>query len=237
MTEPLRVGVIQSSYIPWRGYFDFIDSVDLFVIYDDVQYSTGSWRNRNQLKTASGLKWITVPVKKKLGLAIDETEIEYGQPWLEQHRGLLRASLGKTPHHRDAIALWDEGTAAVARTIGELNVNLLMPVCRYLGIATPIIHSRPLGLTGARTERLVALLRAVQGTTYVSGPAAKSYLDVEAFRRHGIGLEFKSYSYRPYPQPFGPFAGAVSILDLIANVGPAARAYLKSETPNEVVVR
>src|SRR4028119_1855116 len=108
-------------------------------------------------------------------------------------------------------------------------MNLLVPVCRYLGIGTRIIHSRSLGLTGAKTERLIALLRAVGGTTYVSGPAAKSYLDYEQFRQNGIRLEFKSYSYPPYPQPFGPFQGAVSILDLIANTGSEARRDLERE--------
>lgn len=232
----LRVGVIQSSYVPWRGYFDFINSVDLFVLYDDVQYSTGSWRNRNQVKTADGLKWMTVPVKKKLGLAIDETEVEYQHSWMEQHRGLLRASLGKCPFFTQARELWEEGVTAQPRTISALNKSLLEPICRYLGIETRVIESRPLGLTGSRTERLINLLRTVGGTHYVSGPAAKAYLDVEQFRASGLGLEYKSYAYGPYPQPHGEFAGAVSILDLIANVGPTARQHLSSRQANEVVL-
>src|SRR5712691_7533698 len=131
----MRVGIIQSNYVPWRGYFDFIASVDLFVVYDDVQYSSGTWRNRNQLKTASGLKWLTVPVKKKLGLAIDETEIEYAHPWIEQNRGLLKASLGKCPFYGESSVIWEEGVRSGDRTISELNVRLIKLICQSLQIS------------------------------------------------------------------------------------------------------
>lgn len=232
----MRVGIIQSNYVPWRGYFDFIASVDVFVIYDDVQYSTGSWRNRNQLKTQGGLKWLTVPVKKKLGLAIDETEIEHAHPWVEQNRGLIKASLGKCRHYGDASRLWEKGVAPGDRTISELNVRLIRLVCDYLGIRTPLRMSREFRLTGAKTERLIQLLTQIGATTYVSGPAAKGYLENDRFRDAGIRLEYKSYDYAPYPQQFGEFAGAVSILDLIANEGTNATAFLGSRTPNEVAV-
>jgi hypothetical protein len=232
----LRAGIIQSNYVPWRGYFDFMASVDVFVIYDDVQYSTGSWRNRNQLKTADGLKWMTVPVKKKLGLAIDETEVEYAHPWMEQHRGLLKASLGKCPFFRDASDLWERGVSGRGRTISELNVALIREICAYLHIETPLRFSRDYTLSGVKTERLIQLLRQVGATTYVSGPAAKDYLEHDRFRSEGIRLEYKSYDYEPYAQPFGEFAGAVSILDLIANRGPDAVQLLRSRSPNEVAV-
>ena len=230
----MRVGVIQSNYVPWRGYFDFIASVDVFVIYDDVQYSPGSWRNRNQLKTANGVKWLTVPVKKKLGLAIDETEIEYAHPWIEQNRGLIKAALGKCPHYREAIALWEEGIRHNDRTITELNVRLIRLICAYLGIGTPLRMAREFSLSGAKTERLIHLLQSLNATTYLSGPAAKAYLEIDRFREAGIRLEFKTYDYAAYSQPFGAFAGAVSILDLIANEGTNAPAFLRSRTPDEV---
>ena len=232
----MRVGVIQSNYIPWRGYFDFIASVDLFIVYDDVAFSTGSWRNRNRLKTADGTKWITVPVKKKLGQAIDETRIEYGHPWLEQHRGLLKASLGRCPHYEEARLLWEQGVASQPETISGLNVELLRTICEYLDIKTPLEPSRQYGLTGQKTDRLIQLLTLVGGTTYVSGAAAKDYLEEAKFRERGIRLEYKSYDYAPYPQQFPPFEGTVSMLDTIANLGREARDYCRSLTPNQVAV-
>lgn len=234
----MRVAAIQSCYLPWRGFFDFIAGVDLFVIYDDIPYSKGSWRNRNQVKTAQGLKWITVPVEAPhLDTPIDAVRIAQvpGRDWREAHRGLLRASLGGCPFGQDALELWEAGVAD-ATHLSALNVALLRKVCAYLGIPTPFRNARDLGLTGRKTDRLLALMNRVGGTTYVSGPAARDYLDEAAFRSAGLRLEYKTYRYPPYPQPWGPFEGAVTVLDLIANLGPEARHHLTSEIPNDVAV-
>jgi hypothetical protein len=233
-----RVGIIQSNYIPWRGYFDFIDSVDLFVIYDDVQYSTGSWRNRNQLKTQTGLKWLTVPVKTKLGVPIDEVPIgRTAKPWQDIHRRQLKESLGSAPFFKDAIAIWEEGIAASDLTLSELNIRLIKLICAYLQITTPIVMSRDYSVTGAKTERLINLLKKVGATVYLSGSAAQNYLDENLFREHGISLEYKTYDYVPYPQLWSEFVGTVSVLDLIANTGQDAKQFLKSQTPNAIAIR
>lgn len=232
-----RVGIIQSSYIPWRGYFDFINSVDVFVIYDDVQYSKGSWRNRNQLKTANGLIWLTVPVKYQLGIAIDQTEIAtLTKSWRESHQTLLKQHLGTAPFFQDAIDIWQAGVAGTPTTISQLNIQLIQMICDYLGIKTPLVRSRDYALTGAKTERLIQLLQHLNATTYLSGPAAQDYLDETLFQAHGIGLEYKTYNYLPYPQLWGDFVGTVTILDLIANTGPDAKHWLSSQTENQVVV-
>ncbi len=232
-----RVGVIQSNYIPWRGYFDFIDSVDLFVIYDDVQYSKGSWRNRNQFKTQMGLKWLTVPVKTKLGVPIDEVPISCtNKPWQNTHRCRLKESLGSAPFFRDAIAIWEEGIAASDLTISELNIRLIKLICAYLKITTPVVISRDYSVTGTKTERLINLLKKVGATAYLSGSTAQRYLDEYLFRENGISLEYKTYDYAPYPQLWGEFVGMVSVLDLIANTGQDARHFLKSQTPDAIAV-
>lgn len=231
-----RVGIIQSSYIPWRGYFDFIDSVDVFVFYDDVQYSTGSWRNRNQVKTAAGLRWLTVPVRVSLGMAIDEVEIGAPKvPWRETQARLLDEALGGAPHYDDAMALWRGAVSCDDSTISGLNIRLTRSICAYLGINTPCVNAREYGVSGAKTERLVMLLKKLGATHYLSGPSARGYLDEPLLAASGIALEYKSYDYAPYPQQWGNFVGTVSVLDLIANTGPAARSYLKSRTPDSAV--
>ena len=60
-----KVAILQSNYIPWKGYFDIIASVDEFIIFDEMQYTTRDWRNRNRIKTQNGLKWLTIPVNGK----------------------------------------------------------------------------------------------------------------------------------------------------------------------------
>lgn len=188
------------------------------------------------MKFPDGLKWITVPVKKRLGLTIDEVEIEHAHPWQEQHRGMLKSALGRALHYAAARDLLDEGLNHHDRLLSDLNVRLTKLVTAYLGITTPMDVSRRYAVSGASTERLLNLLRAVGAKTYVSGPTAKGYLDESLFREAGIRLEYKSYEYPDYPQQFGDFAGTVSILDLIANTGRDAVRYLASRTANEVAV-
>jgi hypothetical protein len=232
-----RVGIIQSSYIPWRGYFDFINSVDLFIIYDDVQYSTGSWRNRNQLKIQTGLKWLTVPVKIKLGLQIDQVQIGHStKPWQDTHRRLLKDSLGCAPDFKAALEILEEGISHRDSTISELNVRLIKLICSYLQITTPIVMSRDFDVSGTKTDRLIKLLKKVGATVYLSGPSARGYLDENLFRENGIRLEYKTYDYESYPQLWGEFIGTVSVLDLIANTGRAAGELLRSKTPNTIAV-
>lgn len=234
----MRVGVIQSCYVPWRGYFDFITSVDVFVIYDDVQYSSGSWRNRNQVKTENGLQWLTVPVKFHFGDAIDAVAIGQlkGLPWQEKHRQLLTAALGTAPHFAAAMSLWEEAISHNDSMLTGLNQRLIVQICRYLGIPTQIVQSREYAPSGSKTARLLDLLNKLKATTYVSGPAAKDYLDEKLFAENGIGLEYKTYDYRPYPQLWSGFFGAVTVLDLIANCGPDSKSFLRSNTANEIAV-
>lgn len=235
----MRVGIIQSCYIPWRGYFDFVASVDLFVIFDDVQYPVGrSWRNRNQVKTKDGLNWLTVPVRAKSEkLPIDQVLISNtDKPWQLTHRNLLRDAFRPAPFGGDALALWEEGIAAADTHISQLNVRLTSIVAKYLGITTPLVLARDYAATGAKTERLINLLRKVEATSYISGPSAQGYIDEDMFRDNHIQLEYKTYDYRPYPQLWGTFEGAVTTLDLIANCGPDSRRFLESATPNRVAV-
>lgn len=233
----MRVGVIQSDYIPWRGYFDFIDDVDLFIFYDDLQYSKGSWRNRNKIKTTTGVKWISVPIKHgRLLKSICETSIDHSQNWQEKHLNQLHANYMKSPFVNDAMGILKEGLSFEDITISELNIRLIRLVCAYLQIDTPMVMSFDYVVTGTKTERLINLLNKVGATVYLSGPTAKEYLDENLFRKHGIRLEYKSYDYIPYPQLWGEFAGNVTVLDLIANTGMEARHYLKSQVPNVVAI-
>lgn len=232
----MRVGVIQSCYLPWRGYFDFIADVDLFVIYDDVQYSKGSWRNRNRVKTPRGLIWLTVPVSVHGFPPIDEVEIlDSRGKWRLTHEGLLEESFAQSPFAEDALRLWREGTSGPTPLLSQLNRRLISGINEYLGISTPLVDVRKYQLRATKTCRLIDLLTQLGATTYVSGPSADAYLEEEQFRRQGIRLEYKTYDYAPYPQPWGEFQGQVTVLDLIANVGPQARELLRSQSPNRVV--
>lgn len=233
----MRVGVIQSSFIPWRGYFDFIASTDIFVFLDDVQYSKNGWRNRNKIKTPTGVQWLTVPVRQeRLGQLICETYVDNSTSWRKKLHGSWQANYLRSAHFSDAMALLDVLQDPKKRTISELNIELTKRLCRYLGIATPLILSSDLSLSGSKTDRLIDLLKQLGASVYLSGPSADAYLDKKAFSENGIRLEYKSYDYAPYPQLWGPFEGAVTVLDLIANCGPDAKNHIRSKSPDSIIV-
>lgn len=232
----MKVGIIQSNYIPWRGYFDFIASVDLFVFHDDLQYTKGDWRNRNRIKTPNGSKWMTVPVKYlRTAQLIEETAIDYNEQWQKAHINQFFGSYSKAPYCCDALKILNDAYSSMDQTISHLNIRLIKNICAYLGIMTELKMSSDYGPTGSKTERLINLLGKIGATNYLSGPAARDYLDEDAFKHAGIGLSYKTYDYDAYSQLWGSFEGAVTILDLIVNHGPDSVNYLKSKTQDEVV--
>jgi hypothetical protein len=234
----MRVGIIQSNYVPWRGYFDFIDDVDLFVFYDDVPFGQGKkWRNRNQIKTEKGLSWLTVPLRRATpDTLIQDMEINHETDWQGDHVNKLLSHYRKAPFLHPYVDQFADIVASRYRTISELNVTLCKWVMKVLDIHTETKMSHEFQACGDKRDRPIDLLSKAGATTYVSGPAAAPYTDLDLYRAHGIGFEYKSYDYEVYPQLWGAFEASVTVLDLILNTGPAARTYLKSITPNVKVI-
>jgi hypothetical protein len=224
-----RVATVQSNYIPWKGYFDLIATVDEFILYDDMQYTRRDWRNRNRIKTARGVQWLTVPVKVKGKYLqkIRETEID-GIAWAEDHWRTLVLNYRRAPHFH-AIADWIEPYyRRTYRYLSELNRTLIEAVCGFLGIRTTLSNSWDYDLTDGKTERLASLCVQAGATEYISGPAAKDYLDPAVFDAAGIKLTWFDYSgYPEYPQQWGEFEHGVSILDLLFNSGTDAPRHMK----------
>jgi hypothetical protein len=226
-----RVAILQSNYIPWKGYFDIIRAVDLFVVLDDVQFTKNDWRNRNQVKTAAGPKWLTVPVVTagRLEQTIDATRIAC--PWTRRHVETARQAYSRGAGF---AAMWPRvaalyEAAAEEPMLARVNAIFLRGLCELLGIATPFVAARDLGGEGRKADRVLALCRAVGAGLYLSGPAASAYLDPATFAAAGIELRFADYSgYPAYPQLHGPFIHQVSVLDLLLNTGLDAPRYMKA---------
>ncbi len=229
-----KVAILQSNYIPWKGYFDMIAAVDEFILYDDMQYTRRDWRNRNQIKTPQGVQWISVPVKVKgkYDQTIRETEID-GADWAELHWKTIAQNYRKAPHFAEIAAIFEPLYRQCQYThLSVLNRKLIEAVCNYLGIATKISNSWDYQLIDGKTERLADLCRQVGGTEYISGPAAKDYIDERCFTEQNIKLSWFSYTgYPEYPQLWGDFAHGVSILDLLFNCGKDASHYMKFVKP------
>lgn len=222
-----QIAILQSNYIPWKGYFNIIKKVDAFIIYDEVQYTKNDWRNRNKIKTPNGLQWLTIPVKqKKLNQKIYETEVA-NQLWRKKHLNSLKLNYAKAAFYENAIGNVEELFSFESDFLTEINVHFLKGICEILSIHTPLIDSRDLNLIGDKNEKLIDACKKMGATSYLSGIAAKEYLDLEAFKSSGIEVEWMDYSkYNEYPQLFPPFKHGVSILDMIFNVGDLTQEYL-----------
>lgn len=225
-----KIAISQSNYIPWKGYFDLINMVDVFVIYDEVQYTKNDWRNRNLLKTKKGKEWITIPVKQsRLDQTIDETKVSMSN-WNIKHWKTLQAVYGKAPYFKqykeEIEKLYLESNSLY---LSEINKQFIVGINNILNIKTPIIDSRELNLKGDASERLVSACKKLNADVYLSGPAAKAYIRYDVFEDNNIEIEWMDYEgYPEYNQGSEPFEHGVSILDLIFNEGNEASKYLKS---------
>ncbi|WP_232446365.1 WbqC family protein [Burkholderia ubonensis] len=223
-----RVAILQSNYIPWKGYFDLIAACDEFILYDDAQYTRRDWRNRNQIKTPQGVQWLSVPVKVKgkYHQPIRETEID-GTDWAPQHWKRLQQNYARAPHFaRYADTLEALYLGRRYDTLSELNRTLLTWVNGQLEIGTRISSSSDYDLHGDRTEKLLNLCVQAGATEYLSGPAARSYLDESLFAQANVAVRWFDYpAYPEYPQQWGAFVHGVTVLDVLFNCGPDARRY------------
>ena len=229
-----RVAILQSSYVPWKGYFDIIGSVDEFILYDDAQYSKNGWRNRNRIKTREGTAWLTIPVlgTGRFGQLIREVEI--GDPrWAEKHWKSIQSHYARAARFPELAPVFEKlyERAAAETLLSGVNELFLREICGLLGIGTRISRSMDYRLEGDRVERLVGLCEQTGAGEYLSGPAARDYLDESRFAEKGMSVRWMDYSgYPEYRQLFSPpFVHEVSILDLLLNEGPEeARSYLLS---------
>ena len=231
MSDGKRVGIIQSNYIPWKGYFDFIACVDEFVLLDEVQYTRRDWRNRNKIKTADGLHWLTIPVdvSGKYTQTIEQTKIA-DPNWAGEHLASLRHAYARAPHAKEQWP-WLQPlyeTAAQLPMLTAVNELFIRAIAERLGIDTKISRSSDYGGAEGKNERLLAICAGAGASVYLSGPAAASYIDHALWNAQGINVEFKSYDgYPDYPQLHGPFEHGVTILDLFFNLGDDAPNYFR----------
>jgi hypothetical protein len=224
-----KVAILQSNYVPWKGYFDLIAYVDEFIIYDDMQYTRRDWRNRNQIKTPQGVQWLSVPVKVKgkFHQSIRETEID-GNAWAQDHWKTLVLNYRRAPFFDEIASMVEPLYRADYTHLSQLNRAFIETLCLYLGIDTRIRNCWDYILCEGKSERLLDLCLQAGASTYISGPAARSYLDESLFSARGIAVEWFDYSgYSEYPQCWGAFTHGVSVLDLLFNTGKQAPAYMK----------
>jgi hypothetical protein len=218
------IAIIQSNYIPWKGYLDIINSVDEFVLHDECQYTKRDWRNRNRIKTHQGLKWLAIPVctKGKRFTAVCEIKTD-GSCWIDKHLLTLQHQYAKAPNFKEIYPEIERlySSCRDVTLLTEINTILLRGICSLLDISTPLLFSMDLGEDmNDPTDRLIDICLRREADTYLSGPSAKAYLDENRFAAKGIEVVWASYDHYPaYQQLHPPFEHAVTVLDTLFHLG------------------
>lgn len=223
------MAIVQSSYVPWKGYFDLIRCADEFVLLDAVQFTRRDWRNRNRIKTPQGLLWLTVPVRTRGRFTQRIDEVEISDPgWAQRHWRTLLHAYGRAPGFGTVAAELEALYAACDQPrLSQVNEHLLRGVCGLLGIGTPISRAARVPAETDPTQRLVTLCRQAGATEYLAGPSSWAYLREEAFMEAGIAVTTMRYGpYTPYAQLHGPFEDRVSVLDVLFHTGRDALRHV-----------
>ena len=224
-----RVAIMQPTYLPWSGYFGLMRSVDLFIFLDSVQFARRSWQQRNQIKTANGAQWLTVPVvsKGKRDQRIDEVEIDPTAHFAGVHRRTIELNYRKAPEY-GALAPQILSLLEGPR-LADLTIGIIQRIQEMLGVATPVLRSSVMQGSGAKADLLVSLCREVGATEYISPPASQGYLDEsDAFARAGIPVRYFNFRHPEYPQLFGEFLPYMSCIDMLFNCGDRSLSLIES---------
>ena len=225
-----KVAILQSNYIPWKGYFDLINQVDEFIIYDEMQYTKNDWRNRNKIKSHTGIEWLTIPIRQEqLSQKIKDTKI-FNFNWNKKHWKSIQINYSKAKCFQEFGPVFEELYCnCTYQFISEINYYFITAINNLLDIQTKISWSTEYNLIDGKTERLVDLCLQAGATEYISGPAAKDYIDKSLFDQQNIKLSWIDYSgYPEYNQLYPPFEHGVSIIDLILNEGKNAISKMKN---------
>lgn len=226
-----KTAISQSNYIPWKGYFDLINKVDEFILYDDAQYTRRDWRNRNKIKTPQGLQWLTIPIdiKGKYLQKINETKIS-DKSWAVKHWRQITQNYAKAKNFKKYKDIFEElYLSCKEEYLSEVNYKFIIAINQILQIKTKIRFSSEFEIYGDQTEKLINICKQCNATVYISGPAAKSYLDEQLANKENIQVKWMNYDYyKEYEQLYPPFEHGVTILDLIFNAD--ATKFMKSFT-------
>ncbi len=223
-----KIAILQSNYIPWKGYFHIIQKVDHFVFLDTAQYTIRDWRNRNRIKTPAGLQWLTVPTNGTQSMKINKVQIDNSTDWRKKHLQALERNYKKCRYFEQYFKLFQSILIRENwENLSDLNQILIKEISGKLGIDTIFSDSRKFELMEGKNEKIISIIQQLNGDHYITGPAARSYIDPEIFKRNNIKLEYMDYSNYPvYNQPWREFAHNVSVLDLLFCEGPNSSEFI-----------
>jgi hypothetical protein len=231
----MRVVILQPGYLPWLGFFDQMYKSDVFVIYDDVQYDKHGWRNRNRIKTAQGTQWLTVPIltKGKDRPLVKDVLINSKMEWRQTHLRSIKQNYSRAAFFDTYFEMFENIYAKEWKYLIDVDMAFIFALMEKLGLTRRIEFSSSLGISGDETQRLVDICLHFRATDYLTGDAAKDYLDEPLFSQNGIRLCYHDYQHPVYPQLYGEFIPYLSVVDLLFNHGGESLGLLTNKKLGE----
>lgn len=229
----MRCFISQPTFLPWLGWFDLALNADVTILLDTVQFDKRSWQQRNRIRTAQGLQYVTVPVLTagRFHQTIADVEIA-DHRFCGRLLRTLEGSYGRAPCYQAVISeLKDELVDLMSSTrLIELNIPLIRFLCSWLGIETKMVRASELKGTGERGEYLACLCQQIGASVYLSTHGAREYLleDLESFSRRGIRVCLHSFRHPEYPQLYSPFLPYASAIDLVMMTGRNSGSILRN---------
>ena len=223
------MAIMQPTYLPWSGYFGLMQSVDVFVLLDSVQFARRSWQQRNQIKTARGPQWLSVPVLKKgkRDQLICEVEVDQSSGFAVTHRRSIELSYAKTPYFRQyakSLLPLLESSPLLA----DMSTALILKLKAQLGIETRVLRASQIDSSGTKADLLAALCKQIGASVYVSPPGSRGYMDEsDAFEKVGVPVKYYDFKHPKYSQPFGEFLPYLSVIDMLFNCGERSSALIQ----------
>lgn len=215
------------------GYFEMIDSADIFVLFDHVQFERKSWQQRNKIKTSNGVVTLTLPiVRKERNVRICDAEISYdqGNP-LEKHWTTIALAYKKAPFFRKYESIFQDLYSRRFNALSDLNFAIIKAICEILSIDKEIILSSRLNLNDenmGKTEKVVNLCKKVDITYLYDGKSAAEFLNTSLFDKEGISVKFQNYTHPEYNQLWDSFVPYLSVIDILFNEGPSSLGIIRS---------
>jgi len=223
------ITIHQPDFLPWLGFFDRWLKSSIYIVLDDVQFIRRGWQHRDKIKTSNGVQWLTVPIIKKgrYYQKIKDVEINNKENWRKRHLDMIQHAYQKAPNFNSVYISIKEILNKNHKLLIDLNIDLLKFCAKTLHIETPLIFSSSLELESQGTERLIQIVTALRGNTYLTGPGSKDYLDEEAFCSAGIDVLWHNYKPPVYPQLYNDFEEKLSIIDFLMMVSEPKEIFWK----------
>jgi hypothetical protein len=228
----MRLVIMQPSYLPWMGYFDLLLQADLFLVYDNVQFDKDGWRNRNRIKTANGLQWLTVPVltkgqNKPTNKDVRINNLEF---WAKKQLKSIELSYKKAPHFAEVYPMIESVLTQEWNFLIDLNMAFIRKFCEYLNIPAKIAFASDLklDLPEGKNEKLISICKHLKADEFYEPAGGQGYIDPAQFESQGIRLTFQNYHPAEYPQLHGPFVSHLSVIDLFFNCGRDSLKLIKA---------